>query len=111
MSAHSLVVEEVPVWWRRHCLQNCEEFRVERAGRLLGFVEEIEWAEVDEPSSLVIECRGGEPTHVRVASADVVDVAPGRCLVTLRPRAHVLPIPRRAMTALTGSANATIGMT
>jgi len=96
MSAYPHVLEEVPVWWRRHWLANCEEFRVECAGMLVGFVEEVEQAEVDEPDWLVIECPGDEPRHVRVAPTDVQDVDPQRCLVTLRPRAEILPIRRGA---------------
>jgi hypothetical protein len=97
MSAHPNVIENAPVWWRQHWVENCEEFRVECAGRVLGFVEEIEPSEVGGPDWLVIECRGGEPTHGRVASTEVLDVDPQRCLVTLRPPGNVLPIRRRAV--------------
>ena len=97
MSVHPYDVERAPVWWRQHWLENCEEFRVECAGRVLGFVEEIERTEADDATLLVIECRGAEPMRVRVASPDVLDVDPHRCLVTLRARANFLPIRRRAM--------------
>jgi hypothetical protein len=97
MSTHACVVERAPVWWRQHWLENCEAFRVECAGRVLGYVEEIERTEADEATSLVIECRGAEPMRVRIASTDVLDVDPHRCLVTLRARANFLPVRRRAM--------------
>jgi len=76
-----------PPWWREHWLQNCQEFRVERAGEPLGFVEQVDWADGCAPGWLVIESGVAEPTTVRVPVAEVADVDPSRCLVTLRSRA------------------------
>jgi hypothetical protein len=39
-------------------------------------------AGADDATSLVIECRGAEPMHGRIASTDVLDVDPHWCLVT-----------------------------
>jgi hypothetical protein len=84
VAASSLEMAQAPYWWRRHWLENCEEFRVERAGEPLGFVESVEWATGDAPGGIVIEALGATRS-IRVSVAEVEDVDPYRCLVTLRP--------------------------
>ena len=103
MPAHRRAAEPTPAWWRQHWLENCEEFRVEHAETLLGFVEETGPGGADDSGWLVIECRGGDSGRVRVASADVLHIDPERCLVTLHPSAHVLPVQHGAPPALVGA--------
>jgi hypothetical protein len=85
VAAYPQVSERAPAWWREHWLQSSEGFRVEHAGELLGFVEEVECSD-DGLCALLIESCAGGPAHVLVSEADIVDVDPHRCLITLRAR-------------------------
>jgi hypothetical protein len=82
VSAQTFERMPAPPWWREHWLENCGEFRVERGGETIGFVEAIEEAEEGAVAALLVE---SQTRHVRVSVAEVDDVDPVRFLVTLKP--------------------------
>lgn len=72
-------------WTDAWCLRHCEGYRVEAAGRFLGYVEEvvIEPDEFLAESGPVLDLVVGPPTRDTVAAADVVRVDPRRQVVVV----------------------------